>query len=227
MRRRRRPHPPPNSLKRLAIVSVMGYHIDDMDDIVQLILSLLFGLIPLWLIILRARNRRQQRQQRAAEGGAARQQPDARMEAAARAAEQAAAEQAEVEAARTEEDFIRTDSIWGAQYFTPRVSAAMGIGGADVDAHAMDAARQQAESESESVEIEDEPLPSEEDAMSSEEDAFGTSDDRPSQPGFYDRKRRRAAPITLGRFSISDLKRAVIFSEILSAPRSLRSLDDE
>ena len=207
----------------------MGYHINDMDDIVQLILSLLFGLIPLWLIILRARNRRQQRQQRAEAGGAARQQPDARMEAAARAAEQAAAEQAEVEAARTEEDFIRTDSIWGAQYFTPRVSAAMGIGGTDVDAHAMDAARQQAESESEteSIEIEDEPLPSEEDAMSSEEDAFGTSDDRPSQSGFYDRKRRRAAAITLGRFSISDLKRAVIFSEILSAPRSLRSLDDE
>lgn len=169
-----------------------------MEDLVRLVLSALFGLLPLWIIILRARNRRQQRQALARSDTTNN----------AKAQQQSAASDTTEWDESENDGLLETDSIWGAQYFTPRHSRI--------------------------------PVEREEEQQTEQEDRIAEEEQHETVLSHFDQLEQTTPPtedhnsfngqnevkIHLNKLGVDELRRAIILSEILSPPRSMRPLQE-
>lgn len=206
-----------------------------MRELIQLVLSALFGLLPLWLIIMRSRNRRRQRQAAA----------EAERTAPAGMPAGISEEQASSAPAEDVEQMLQTDSIWGGQYFTPpRPRVPVPLDEDDVSVWEQTEASEQQVAEPVEESLPDAPTDGSysfnaeyrsADDGGSVADRFSSTDAQETDDVYGNSatnsrgwlKREAEAAITVSTLKKDELRRAVILSEILSAPRSLRPAGDD
>lgn len=200
-----------------------------MRELVQLVLSVFFGLLPVWLIILRSRNRKRQRQMVAE---AARKTPAER--GAGDDTEYASSTARGVSDDADAEQLLKTDSVWGAQYFTPP-SPRVPVPLTEEEAEDVSVWAQQAEVESaayspaaehESATIGDDSVSMEDRFLSSEAREDAADANQTADPQSRIRRNVKAA-IIVSTLKRNELRRAVILSEILAAPRALHPGGEE